>query len=250
MSGIIGIHKLSPKRSRIRRKSVGKTMPDSGSSRIAPSLLSADFTRLAEDMVRFNESGAEILHLDVMDGHFVPNITFGPKLVKSLRPLAPNAVFDVHLMMTEPLKWIDRFCEAGADAVTVHAECGDDIDECIKAITDKGKIAGISIKPATRVEDIVKYLDRVGLVLVMTVEPGFGGQGMMYDCLEKIPEIRKAAEAAGNSSLLISVDGGINAENCAEVAEKGTNILVAGNAVFGAENMQRAYAELTARISK
>ena len=244
---IIGIHKITP-RKRAKRNTPEKAL-SSMSSRVAPSLLSADFTRLADEMERFRASGAQILHLDVMDGHFVPNMTFGHNLVKSLRPLVPDATFDVHLMMTEPLKWIDRFCDAGADMITVHVECDDNVSECIKAITARGKIAGISVKPGTSVERLVPYLDKVGLALVMTVEPGFGGQGMMYDCLEKIPEIRKAAEAAGNSSLLISVDGGVNAENCAEVAKKGANILVAGNAVFGAKDMQAAFADLTARIN-
>lgn len=216
--------------------------------RIAPSLLSADFTRLADEIERFKNAGAKILHLDVMDGHFVPNMTFGYTLVKALRPLAEDVTFDVHLMMTEPLKWIDRFCDAGADMITVHIECDDDIDECISAIKARGKIAGVSIKPATPAEAVLPYIDKVGLVLVMTVEPGFGGQGMIYDCLDKFAPIREAAAAAGNESLLISVDGGVNAGNCADVAAKGADILVAGNAVFGAKDMQSAFAELSAKV--
>jgi len=215
---------------------------------IAPSLLSANFTRLTEEMERFCGAGAKILHLDVMDGHFVPNLTFGYTLVKALRPLAPEVTFDVHLMMTNPLVWIDRFCDAGADMVTVHMECDDDIDECIKAINARGKVAGLSVKPNTPPEVLFPYIDRVGLVLVMTVEPGFGGQGMIYECLEKFAPIRKAADEAGNTGLLISVDGGVNAENCAEVAAKGADILVAGNAVFGAKDMQAAFAELSAKV--
>ena len=217
-------------------------------AKIAPSLLSADFTQLTKELERFNNAGAEVLHLDVMDGHFVPNLTFGYTLVKALRPLSPHAVFDVHLMMTNPLEWIDRFCDAGADMVTVHVECDDDIDECIDAITRNGKIAGISVKPKTPAEAVAKYIDRVGLVLVMTVEPGFGGQGMIYECLDKFAEIRKLADEAGNKQLLISVDGGVNAANCADVAAKGADILVAGNAVFGAEDMQKAFAELSRRV--
>ncbi len=215
---------------------------------IAPSLLSADFTRLSWEMERFSSAGAKILHLDVMDGHFVPNLTFGYTLVGALRPLVPEVTFDVHLMMTNPLEWIDRFCDAGADMITVHIECDDDIDECIKAINARGKIAGVSVKPNTPAEAVFPYLDRIGLVLVMTVEPGFGGQGMIYECLDKFAPIRKAADEAGNKSLLISVDGGVNAKNCAEVAAKGADILVAGNAVFGAEDMPAAFAELSAKV--
>ncbi len=218
-------------------------------AKIAPSLLAADFTRLAEEMERFKKSGAQILHLDVMDGHFVPNITFGCDLIGKLRELAPDAVFDVHLMMSHPLHWIDRFCEAGADMVTVHAECGDDIDECIAVIKKHGRTAGISIRPKTSPEEIMPFIADVGLVLVMSVEPGFGGQGMIYECLDKFAPIRQAAQAAGNDSLLISVDGGVNSANCAEVAAKGADILVAGSAVFGAPDMQRAFAELSAKIN-
>lgn len=241
---MIFLKRLLPLRGRRSRKArENKKM-----ARIAPSLLSADFTKLTEEMDRFNGCGAEILHLDVMDGHFVPNMTFGHNLVKSLRPLVPDGIFDVHLMMTNPLGWIDRFCDAGADMVTVHIECDDDIDECINAIKARGKVAGLSVKPNTPAEAVFPYLDRVGLVLVMTVEPGFGGQGMIYECLEKIPAIRKAAESVGTNGLLISVDGGVNEENCKLIADKGTDILVAGNAVFGAEDMKAAFTALSEKI--
>lgn len=212
--------------------------------RIAPSLLSADFTRLDYEMKRFKESGAGILHLDVMDGHFVPNITFGYGLVKSLRSLAPDTVMDAHLMITNPLSYIDRFCDAGADMITVHTECDDDVNACIDAITARGVVAGVSVKPGTPASDAFPYLDRVGLVLVMTVEPGFGGQSMIYDCLDKIALIREEALRVGNTSLLISVDGGVCESNCELVAQKGADILVAGSAAFGKDDMRAAVTAL------
>ncbi|MBQ4312968.1 MAG: ribulose-phosphate 3-epimerase [Clostridia bacterium] len=216
---------------------------------VAPSLLSANFTRFDREMTRFLRTGAEILHLDVMDGNFVPNITFGYSLIGALRPLAPGIIFDVHLMMTHPLAYIERFAKAGADIITVHVECDDDVSACIDAIHAQGIKAGISVKPDTPAEAIYEYLDRLQLALVMTVHPGFGGQTMIYRCLDKIPEIRQKAQSLGNDSLLISVDGGINNDTCTEVAAKGANILVAGNAVFGTRNMPAAFDGLMKRVA-
>ncbi|MBE6765381.1 MAG: ribulose-phosphate 3-epimerase [Ruminococcaceae bacterium] len=213
-------------------------------AKIAPSLLSADFTKLAWEMERLRDAKVEVLHLDVMDGHFVPNITFGYSLVKALRPLAPDLVFDVHLMMTHPLSYIDKFCDAGADILTVHVECDDDIDACLDAIAAKGVKPGLSVKPKTPAEAIKPYADKLGYVLVMTVEPGFGGQSMIYDCLDKFSVVREIC----GSDVLISVDGGVNAANCAEVAAKGADILVAGNAVFGASDMPAAFAGLSEKV--
>lgn len=213
-------------------------------AKIAPSLLSADFTRLAWEMERMREAGVEILHLDVMDGHFVPNITFGYNLVKALRPLAPDMIFDVHLMMTNPLSYIDNFCKAGADILTVHVECDDDINACLDAIAKNGVKPGLSVKPKTPANAVAPYADKLGYVLVMSVEPGFGGQSMIYECLDKFSEVR---EICGNE-VLISVDGGVNAANCADVAAKGADILVAGNAVFGADDMQAAFAQLSEKV--
>ena len=212
---------------------------------VAPSLLSADFTSLRSEMKRFVGCGARVLHLDVMDGNFVPNITFGYSLVGRLRPLAPDTVFDVHLMMTHPLAYIEKFARAGADMITVHKECRDDIGECLDAIHSFGLRAGISIKPDTRPHTIYKYLDRTDLVLIMTVYPGFGGQTMIFKCLDKIPLLRKNSPS---DELLISVDGGVNKDTCERVADAGANILVAGNAVFGAKQMPAAYRALTERI--
>lgn len=214
-------------------------------SDIAPSLLSADFLRLDREVERFAACGANILHLDVMDGQFVPNMTFGWSLVRSLRPLLPDVKFDVHLMVRHPLAMIDPFCDAGADMVTVHAECCDSIDECLDAIDRRGVVPGLSIKPGTPPSEIYPWLSRVGLVLVMTVEPGFGGQQLISNCVEKIPLIRAEAVRTGNNELLISADGGINADNCASVAAAGADILVAGSSVFGQEDMTGAYRRLT-----
>ena len=216
-------------------------------SRIAPSLLAADFTRLADELERFRRSGAEILHLDVMDGDFVSGITFGSDLVKALRPLAPDAIFDVHLMVTHPLRQIERFCRAGADYVTVHTECCDDVAECLRAIRACGARPGVSIKPATPASAVLPYLGMIDLCLVMTVEPGLGGQAMIYECLDKLGEIRKAADDAG-SSLLLSVDGGVREDNCAFVAGKGADIIVAGSAAFGASDMESAVRRLTGLV--
>lgn len=214
---------------------------------IAPSLLSADFTRLDEEMKRLRASGAKWLHLDVMDGHFVPNITFGYALVKSLRPLTEGIRLDVHLMMTNPSAYIDKFADAGADAITVHTECGDDIDRCLAMINARGITAGVAIKPATPAEAVSPYIDRIGHVLIMTVEPGFGGQTIMYDCLDKAAKLRRIADEAGRT-VTIAVDGGVNAENCRRVADAGIDVLVAGNAVFGAEDLEKAYRELAAKV--
>ncbi|MBE6754411.1 MAG: ribulose-phosphate 3-epimerase [Ruminococcaceae bacterium] len=215
---------------------------------IAPSLLSADFTRLADEMDRMHQAKAEILHLDVMDGHFVPNITFGYALVGALRPMTEGITLDVHLMMTHPLEYIERFVKAGADMITVHVECDDDIQACIDSIHKHGIKAGLSIKPATPVSALEPYIGGIEHVLIMTVEPGFGGQGIMWDCVEKIPAVRKAATDHGRE-ITIAVDGGICEENCAQVAQIGADILVAGNAVFGAKDMKAAYKRLSALVN-
>ncbi|MBP3415717.1 MAG: ribulose-phosphate 3-epimerase [Clostridia bacterium] len=213
-------------------------------AKIAPSLLSADFTRLADEMQRLSAANVEVLHLDVMDAHFVPNLTFGYSLVKALRPLGTDMVFDVHLMMTNPLSYIDKFCQAGADILTVHVECDDDIRACLEAIKKNGVKAGLSVKPKTPASAVLPYLDMLDYVLVMTVEPGFGGQSMIYECLDKINELK----ALGREDMLIAVDGGVNANNCTDVSSRGADILVAGNAVFGAPDMTAAFAELSEKV--
>lgn len=217
---------------------------------IAPSLLAADFLQIKHECERFAACGAEILHLDIMDGQFVPNMTFGWPLVSAMRPLLPGVKFDVHLMVQHPLRMIDPFCDAGADMITIHAESSDSVSDCLEAIRKRGIVPGISIKPATPPSAVYPWLDQIGLVLVMTVEPGFGGQSLMSHCVEKIAHIRAEADRQGNKALRIAVDGGVNEANCASVAAAGANILVAGSAVFGQEDMTSAFAKLSADVAK
>ena len=218
-------------------------------SHIAPSILAADFTRLGEEVERARKAGAKYLHLDVMDGHFVPNLTFGSELVHQLRPHCGDMIFDVHLMMTDPLAFIPEFAAAGADMITVHAECNSDIGECVELIRSLGKRPGISIKPATPSSAVYDWLDRIGLVLVMTVEPGFGAQHMLSHCLDKLSEIRAEANRRGCGDILLSVDGGVKPDNCAMVAQRGADILVAGSAIFGADDLEAALRSMENSVS-
>ena len=215
--------------------------------RIAPSLLAADFLNLEAEVRRLAEAGADILHLDVMDGVFVPNITFGWHLVAALSRLNgklgdKRMTLDVHLMMQHPLRYIDHFCKAGADILTVHAECSDPVDECLDAIAKHGVIPGVSVKPDTDVTAVAPFIEKVGYILVMTVEPGLGGQELIPSCLEKIPQVRAMA---GGRPVMIAVDGGIHRGNCRDVALAGADILVAGSAVFAAGDIPASLAELT-----
>ncbi|MCL2486256.1 MAG: ribulose-phosphate 3-epimerase [Oscillospiraceae bacterium] len=219
-------------------------------AKIAPSLLAADFLNLSYEMDRLVGAGAEILHLDVMDGHFVPNITFGYELVAALARKnntfgSKKMTLDVHLMMSNPLRYVDKFCAAGANILTVHAECGDDVAECLSRIERQRVTPGLSIKPATPAAALAPYIDKIGYCIVMTVEPGFGGQELMEDCLPKIGQIRGMA---GGKDILIAADGGVNLKNCRRVADCGADILIAGSAVFGARDMKKALRELRARI--
>ncbi len=211
---------------------------------VAPSLLSADFTRLGEEVREIEAAGTKVLHIDIMDGHFVPNLTFGYSMVKALRPLT-DMIFDIHLMMTYPAQYIEKFADAGADLITVHTECGSDLGECIDLIHNCGKQAGLSIKPGTAPDALFPYLHRIEHILVMTVEPGFGGQSMMPECLDKIAVI-KAACAARGTKTPVMIDGGVNASNIRRAAEAGADLMVAGNAVFGAPDRAAAFRELCA----
>ena len=197
---------------------------------IAPSVLSADFAHLAEAAQIVEKCGAEYLHIDVMDGHFVPNITLGPVVVKCLRPFC-KSVFDVHLMIENPEKYIDAFADAGADIITVHLESTDDVQGAIDKIHAKGKKAGITIKPKTPVESVFPYADTVDMVLIMSVEPGFGGQSLIPECLDKIRVLREKYP-----NLDIEIDGGVKVDNIDKVYESGANIIVAGSAVFCSDN--------------
>ena len=199
---------------------------------ISPSMLSADFGNLERDTKMIDRSAAEWVHIDVMDGVFVPNISFGFPVMKPIRK-ATNKVLDVHLMIVEPEKYVRRFVEAGADYVTFHYEATDDIEACINAIREAGAKVGISIKPATDAAALTDILSKVDLVLVMSVEPGFGGQSFIDGSLDKIRDLAKMRQEQG-LDFIIEVDGGISAKNAAEVFNAGAEALVAGSAVFGA----------------
>lgn len=206
---------------------------------VSPSILSADFANLERDIKRVEEAGAKWLHIDVMDGHFVPNITIGVPVVASIKKVT-NLTLDVHLMIENPEKYIEPFAKAGADILTFHYEATNNADILIKKIKSLGVKAGMSIKPKTPADVAFPYLNDLDLLLVMTVEPGFGGQKFMRDCAEKIAEIKPKAP----KDLIIQVDGGINAETARICTEYGANSLVAGNYIYKSDNIQDAIKSL------
>ena len=212
--------------------------------KIAPSLLAADFGRLGDEAQAAESAGADMLHLDVMDGHFVPNITIGPGTVAAIRKRV-TIPLDVHLMISEPDKYIDAFVDAGADILTVHAEVLPHLHRTLQVIRSKGIKAGVSINPPTPLGNIESVLGEADLVLLMTVNPGFGGQKFIRSVLPKIAELRKIANARG-CGCDIEVDGGITLPAAREVAEAGANVIVAGTAVFGASDIAHAIKALRA----
>lgn len=204
---------------------------------IAPSILSADFSNLYKDVSIVEKAGADWLHIDVMDGHFVPNITIGPVVVKSIKKVS-NLFFDVHLMITNPEKYWESFYKAGADLIVFHNEVSCDKKLLIRQIKNKGIKVGVSIKPGTPVSDIYDILHLVDVVLVMTVEPGFGGQSFMYDMVEKIFELRTMIDKE-KYKCLIEIDGGINDKTAKICVEAGADVLVSGSYIFSADNPQQ-----------
>lgn len=205
--------------------------------KIAPSILSADFARLGQEVQEVEKAGCEIIHVDVMDGHFVPNLTIGPLVVKALRKVT-RLPLDVHLMIDEPIRYVEDFAKAGSDWLTIHVEATQDVSGTLRKIKECGMKTGLSLRPGTAVEALEPYLDGLDLILVMSVEPGFGGQAFMPEQMQKVTWLKQRFKGE------ISVDGGVNRDTYRTVVDAGATILVAGSAVFGAADRRQAIEEL------
>lgn len=206
-------------------------------------MLACDYTQMGQELLSVEKAGADLVHLDVMDGMFVPNISFGMDIIGALRQLS-GILFDVHLMVEEPERYIERFAKAGADMITVHMEACHDITVALDTIRLNGKLVGLSVKPGTPIESVYPYLDKCDLILVMTVEPGYGGQKLIPETLDKIRALRKELCRRQLTMVQISADGGINPENAPELIRAGADILVAGSSVFRAADRAAAIRNL------
>ena len=209
---------------------------------IAPSLLSCDFASIGTEVERVDKAGADLIHLDVMDGHFVPNLTIGPAIIKAVRPFT-KLPFDVHLMISDPLSYIDAFADAGADIITFHIEADSDTDKTIEKIKSRNVLPGVVIKPGTPAEAVFPYLDKVYMVLVMTVEPGFGGQSFMEDMMPKVSAIKSEIKKRG-LEVLVEVDGGITVQTAPIASKAGADVSVSGTGVFKAADPAQAIKEM------
>ncbi|MED4826956.1 ribulose-phosphate 3-epimerase [Bacillus atrophaeus] len=211
--------------------------------KVAPSILSADFASLGKEIKDVEQGGADYIHIDVMDGHFVPNITIGPLIVEAVRPVT-ELPLDVHLMIEEPDRYIPAFAKAGADVISVHAEACPHLHRTIRLIKEHGVKAGVVLNPHTPVDMIKHVIEELDLVLLMTVNPGFGGQKFIHSVLPKISEVRRLADVKGKNEILIEVDGGVNKETAPLCIEAGANLLVAGSAIYGQNDRKKAISDI------
>ena len=215
--------------------------------KISPSILSADFSQLGDEIKKLEDAGADMIHVDVMDGHFVPNLTIGPPVIKALRNYT-KLPFDVHLMIKPVHKYIKDYSEAGADIITIHPEATDNLKDSIKLIKELGKKVGVSLNPETKTDIIVKLLKEIDLILIMSVHPGFGGQKFIEESIEKIKAVKKLIDKQDHK-IFLEVDGGINNETISRVSQAGANVFVAGSAIFGSSDYEQTINSFRKNIS-